>query len=436
MKRKVSSVFAGALCGAVTVFAVTHQALFAGGTANAQVSENYRELNLFAEIFQRILDDYVDEKTEAELIEAAINGLVGLLDPHSQYYTPTEFHAFQAGLSGQFGGLGIEVTMGADGLVRVVSPIDNTPAERAGIAAGDFIVGIDGTQVLGMTLDQAIAMMRGEPDTEITITIKRDGVVEPFDVTLMRAMIRSPQVRAEIFDDVAYLRLTVFGTQTFDEFSDALAELTAEIGPDRVVGYILDLRNNGGGSLDTAIAIADGFLDAGEIVSTRGREEEDFQRYLARRGDLTNGRPLVVLINGGSASASEIVAGALQDQGRATIVGAVSFGKGSVQTVFPLGTELGAIRLTTARYYTPSGRSIQDVGVIPDIAVDQPLPQAVLERMGGELPVDDNGDPITTFDIITRDPADDAQLQYVLRLLHGEEIHPAFPPRPQASVAN
>jgi carboxyl-terminal processing protease len=436
MKRKVSFVFAGALFGAIAVFAVTHQALFAGGTANAQVSENYRGLNLFAEIFERILDDYVDEKTEAELIEAAINGLVGVLDPHSQYYTPDEFHAFQAGLSGQFGGLGIEVTMGADGLVHVVTPIDNTPAERAGIVAGDLIVGIDGAQVLGMTLDEAIGMMRGEPDTAITITIRRDGVEEPFELTLMRALIRSPQVLAQIFNDVAYVRLTVFGTQTYDEFSNAIAELTAEIGPERIAGYILDLRNNGGGSLDTAIAVADGFLEAGDIVSTRGREEQDTQRYSARRGDLTNGRPLIVLINGGSASASEIVAGALQDQARATIVGTVSFGKGSVQTVFPLGTELGAIRLTTARYFTPSGRSIQDVGVIPDIAVDQPLPQAVLDRIGGDIPVNDNGDPITTFDIITVDPADDAQLQYALRLLHGEEIHPAFPPRPQASVAN
>jgi len=433
MSRRISFVFAGALVGAVAAFGVAQQVFFAGGSANAQGANSYRELNLFGEIFERILDNYVDEKTEEELIGAAIDGMVGALDPHSQYYTPDQFHAFQDGLSGQFGGLGIEVTMGEDGLVHVVTPIDDTPAARAGVLAGDLITGIDGAPVLGMTLDDAIGLMRGEPDTEITITIARAGVEDEFDVTLTRAIIHSPQVRTEIFGDIAYLRLTVFGTQTFEEFADAVLDLTQEIGPNRVKGFILDLRNNGGGSLDTAIAIADGFLESGEIVSTRGREARDNQHYNARRGDLTDGKPVIVLINGGSASASEIVAGALQDQGRATIVGSVSFGKGSVQTVFPLGTELGAIRLTTARYFTPSGRSIQDVGVVPDIAVNQPLPQAVLDRLG-EVPVDENGEPYTTFDIIPADPADDVQLQFVLGLLRGEETDPAFPPTPQAAV--
>ena len=433
MSRKISFVFAGALLGAIGVLGVSQQVFFAGGTANAQVSDSYRQLSLFGEIFERILSNYVDERTEAELIEAAIDGMVEALDPHSQYYTPEQFHSFQAGLSGQFGGLGIEVTMGDDGLVYVVTPIDDTPAARAGVIAGDLIVGIDGNPVLGMTLDEAIDLMRGDPGTDITITIRREGLAEAFDIGITRAVIRSSQVRVQIFDDVAYVRLTVFGTQTYDEFREAILDLTEEIGPDQVTGFILDLRNNGGGSLDTAIAIADGFLDRGEIVSTRGREVQDTQRYNARRGDLTDGRPVIVLINGGSASASEIVAGALQDHGRATVVGAVSFGKGSVQTVFPLGTELGAIRLTTARYYTPSGRSIQDIGVVPDIAIDQPLPQAVLDRLG-EAPVDDNGDPIPTFDIITTDPAEDVQLQYALALLRGEEIHPAFPPNQQAAV--
>ena len=433
MSRKISFVFAGVLLGAIGVLGVSQQVFFAGGTANAQVSDSYRQLSLFGEIFERILSNYVDERTEAELIGAAIDGMVEALDPHSQYYTPEQFHSFQAGLSGQFGGLGIEVTMGDDGLVHVVTPIDDTPAARAGVIAGDLIVGIDGNPVLGMTLDEAIDLMRGDPGTDITITIRREGLAEAFDIGITRAVIRSSQVRVQIFDDVAYVRLTVFGTQTYDEFREAILDLTEEIGPDQVTGFILDLRNNGGGSLDTAIAIADGFLDRGEIVSTRGRGVQDTQRYNARRGDLTDGRPVIVLINGGSASASEIVAGALRDHGRATVVGAVSFGKGSVQTVFPLGTELGAIRLTTARYYTPSGRSIQDIGVVPDIAIDQPLPQAVLDRLG-EAPVDDNGDPIPTFDIITTDPAEDVQLQYALALLRGEEIHPAFPPNQQAAV--
>ena len=433
MSRRFSLAFAGVVFAAIAVAGVAQQAFFAGGTAAAQDAEDFRDLNLFGEIFERILTNYVDEKSEAELIEAAIDGMVGALDAHSQYYTPDQFQSFRAGLSGNFGGLGIEVTMGEDGLVRVVTPIDNTPAERAGILAGDRIVEIDGARVLGMTLDEAIDLMRGEPNTDITITVMREGVDDPFDVSLTRAVIHSPQVRASAFDDVAYVRLTVFGTQTFEEFADAVFDLQEEIGPDRISGVILDLRNNGGGSLDTAIAIADGFLERGEIVSTRGREVDESQRYNARRGDITDGLPVIVLINGGSASASEIVAGALQDHGRATLVGATSFGKGSVQTVFPLGTDLGAIRLTTARYYTPSGRSIQDVGVVPDIVVDQPLPQSVLDRIG-EAPVDENGELITTFDIIMADPEEDVQLQYALSLLRGEVTHPAFPPSPQVAI--
>jgi carboxyl-terminal processing protease len=426
MLRKVSFALVAVLVGAVAVFGITQQAL-RSGPAVAQTSETFRQLNLFGEIFERVLNNYVDEHTDTELIDAAINGMVGILDPHSQYYTPEQFQAFQNGLSGQFGGLGIEVTMGEDGLVHVVTPIDGTPAARAGILSGDLIVAIDGAPVLGLTLDEAIDRMRGEPDTQITITVQRDGVDRPFDVTLIRAIVHSPQVRSEAFGTVAYVRMTVFGTQTYDEFANAIEQLTAEIGPNKVSGYILDLRNNGGGSLDTAIAIADAFLDRGEIVSTRGRDAADTQHYNARVGDITGGKPVILMINGGSASASEIVAGALQDHHRATILGAVSFGKGSVQTVFPLGTDLGAIRLTTARYYTPSGRSIQDVGVTPDIAVDQPLPQSVLDRLD-EPPLDDNGQLITNFDFIPADPANDVQLQTALRLIRGEEVNPAFPP--------
>lgn len=430
MFRKATYLIAGVLFGAVAVFGVTQQSIFTSGSANAQVSETYRQLNLFGEIFERILADYVDETTDVELIEAAINGMIDALDPHSQYYSPAAYRDFQTSLSGQFGGLGIEVTMEDDGLVRVVTPIDGTPADRAGVLAGDQIIAIDEHEVLGMTLDDAVDLMRGEPGTSITITILREGIEEPFEVTIVRAIIRAPQVRAQIFGDIAYIRLTIFGTQTYDEFMDAVLELTAEIGPDQVSGFILDLRNNGGGSLDTSIDITDGFLERGEIVSTRGRNPQDTQRFNARSGDLIDGRPLIVLINGGSASASEIVAGALQDHRRATVIGTTSFGKGSVQTIFPLGADVGAVRLTTARYFTPSGRSIQDIGVEPDIVIEQPLPPSMAERLGEDPPVDDEGNLIATFNVIPSDPDEDVQLQYALSLLRGDEVHPAFPSAP------
>ena len=426
MFRKAKFLIAGVLFGAVAVFGATQQGIFSSSAANAQISETYRQLNLFGEIFERILGDYVDIKDDAELIEAAINGMVDALDPHSQYYTPDAFQDFQTDLSGQFGGLGIEITMDDDGLIRVVTPIDGTPAARAGVLAGDKVSGIDGQPVLGLTIDQAVDLMRGEPGTDVTITIVRVGVDDPFDMVITRDIIRSPQVRAQVFGDVAYVRLTVFGTQTFDEFMDTVFDLIEEIGADDISGFILDLRNNGGGSLDTSISIADAFLDRGEILSTRGRNPQDTQRFNARAGDITDGRPVIVLINGGSASASEIVAGALQDHQRATVIGTTSFGKGSVQTIFPLGPDLGAIRLTTARYFTPSGRSIQDVGVTPDIVIEQPLPQSALDQID-EVPLDDDGNPRTNFNMIPGDAEEDTQLQYALRLLRGEETHPAFP---------
>ncbi len=433
MLRKTSLLFAGILVGAVAVFGVTQQAIVSSGPANAQAGEMYRQLDLFGEIFERILGDYVDETEEGDLIDAAIDGMINSLDPHSQYYSPDDFRSFQTDLSGEFGGLGIEITMEEDGFVHVVTPIDDTPAERAGVLAGDRIIEIDGEDVQGMTIDDAVDLMRGPPDTDVTITIDRDGVSEPFEVTITRDIIRTRQVRAEALDDIGYVRLTVFGTQTYDEFMDAVLELTAEIGPDNITGFILDLRNNGGGSLDTSIAVADAFLERGEIVSTRGRNPQDTQRYNARSGDLIQGLPLVVLVNGGSASASEIVAGALQDHRRAVVIGVTSFGKGSVQTIFPLGPNLGAVRLTTARYYTPSGTSIQDVGVVPDIEIEQPLPDSIAEQLE-ETPLDDEGNEITTFDVIPADHEADVQLQYALDLLRGIETHPAFPPDPMAAV--
>ena len=431
MYRKATVILGSVLFGAVALFGVAQQSLVTSSPANAQALDTFGQLDLFGQIFERILADYVDEKTDADLVSAAIEGMIQTLDPHSEYYTPERYQSFQAGLTGQFGGLGIEVTMEDDGFVHVVTPIDGTPAAAAGVISGDIIVGIDSEPVLGMTLDEAVSLMRGDPGTEVTLTFERGGVEEPFDVTIVRAIIRSPQVRTQVFEDIAYIRMTVFGTQTQDEFTAAVRDLFEEIGPE-VTGFILDLRNNGGGSLDTAIAIADDFLDRGEILSTRGRSPGDNQRFNARPGDIIDGRPLIVLVNGGSASASEIVAGALQDLRRATIVGVTSYGKGSVQTIFPLGPDLGAVRLTTALWFTPSGRPIQDVGVAPDIVVEQPLPAAALERIGDDIPTDEDGDPLTTFNVIPFDTDEDVQLQYALQLLRGEVTDPAFPPTAQA----
>lgn len=435
MFRKVSVLAAGMVLGAAVIFGVTQQALVTSTPAQAQTSDTYRQLNLFGDIFERILADYVDEKTDQELIQAAIHGMIEILDPHSQYYTQDQFQAFQADLTGQFGGLGLEVTK-ENGAVHVVTPIDGTPAAAAGVLAGDEITAINGEDTQDMTLDEAVDLMRGDPGTDITITIRREGLEDQFNVTITRAIIHAPQVRTKVFGNIAYIRLTVFGTQTQGEFIAAIDDLIAEIGGDNITGFILDLRNNGGGSLDTAISIADDFLERGEIVSTRGRNPQDTQRYDAHPGDEIDGRPMIVLVNGGSASASEILAGALQDHRRATIIGTQSYGKGSVQTIFPLGSNLGAIRLTTARYYTPSGRSIQDVGITPDIMVEQPLPQSMLDLMGPDMPVDDDGNPITTFDVIPLDAEEDTQLQFALQLMRGEITDPAYPPPPEANLPN
>lgn len=431
---RITLPIAGLLTGAALLFGVAQQSIFTSTPAAAQVQDTYQQLNLFGEIFERIRADYVDELTDAELIEAAIDGMLEVLDPNSQYLNAEEYQALQQGITGQFGGLGMEVTMEDDGLVRVVTPIDDTPAANAGILAGDIITAIDGKTIEGMTLDAAVELMRGEPGSEVTITIQREGLEEPFDLTLERAIIQSPQVRQAVYGDIGYVRLTVFGPQTFQQFEEAMTELIDEIGSDSVTGFILDLRNNGGGTLAAGVDITDGFLNQGEIVSIRGRIPEATQRYFAEDGDIAMGLPVIVLTNGGSASASEIVAGALQDHRRATIVGSQSFGKGTVQTIFTLGPDLGAIRLTTARYYTPSGRSIHGVGITPDIVVEEPLPQSILDQIDVEdIPVDEDGNPITDFDFIPANTDEDAQLQYALRLLRGEETNPAFPPASPAT---
>ena len=336
-------------------------------SAQENRSETYRQLKLFGDVFERVRADYVEEATDQELIESAIQGMLSALDPHSSYLNADSFRDMRVQTKGEFGGLGIEVTM-ENGLVKVVSPIDDTPAFRAGIESSDLITHLDSEPVLGLTLNEAVGKMRGLVNTDIRLTIRREGR-DPFDVTITRDVIKITSVRSRTEGKVAYLRITTFNEQTSPGLEKAIEMRKEEIG-DGLIGYVLDLRNNPGGLLDQAISVSDAFLNQGEIVSTRGRDPDDAQRYNARAGDLIDGLPLVVLINGGSASASEIVAGALQDHRRAVILGTTSFGKGSVQTIIPLSGN-GAMRLTTARYYTPSGRSIQGTGIDPDIVVEQ-----------------------------------------------------------------
>ncbi|MDH3475105.1 MAG: S41 family peptidase [Rhodospirillales bacterium] len=330
-------------------------------------SETYRQLKLFGDVFERVRADYVEEVTDEELIESAIQGMLTSLDPHSSYLDRKNFDDMRVQTKGEFGGLGIEVTM-ENGLVKVVSPIDDTPAFRAGVQAGDMISHLDGDPVLGLTLSEAVEKMRGPVNTDILLTIRR-GEREPFDVAITRDVITIRSVRSRVEGDIGYIRITTFNEQTYTGVESAIKDIGAEVG-EKVSGYVLDLRNNPGGLLDQAISVSDAFLHQGEIVSTRGRKVDDAQRFNARAGDLAGGLPLVVLINGGSASASEIVAGALQDHRRAIVMGTKSFGKGSVQTIIPLSGH-GAMRLTTARYFTPSGRSIQAMGIEPDIEVAQ-----------------------------------------------------------------
>lgn len=335
-----------------------------GGTTDA---ETYRQLNMFGDVFERVRAEYVEEVEDSALIEAAIEGMLSSLDPHSTFLSAKAYGEMQVNTKGEFGGLGIEVTM-EGGVVKVVSPIDDTPAHRAGIEPGDLIIGIDGEQVFGLTLGEAVDRMRGPVHSEIIVTVKREGVEQPFDVSIIRDIIRIRSVKARAEENVAVIRITSFNEQTDGGIKRAMSDLTGEIGQG-LQGVVIDLRNNPGGLLDQAISVADAFLDKGEIVSTRGRGSRGGQRFNARSGDIAQGLPIVVLINGGSASASEIVAGALQDHKRAIILGTRSFGKGSVQTIIPLPSE-AAMRLTTARYYTPSGRSIQATGIEPDIFVE------------------------------------------------------------------
>jgi carboxyl-terminal processing protease len=379
--RKISLLLCGATLGAATALVGTQTFLFPATTpATAAAANTYRSLNLFGDVFEKIRTDYVEKPDDQKLVEAAINGMLTSLDPHSSYMDAKAFNDMQVQTRGEFGGLGIEVTQ-ENGFIKVVTPIDDTPAARAGILSGDIIAAIDGEAVDGMTLNQAVDKMRGEPNTVVTLKILRGAKRQARDVKLTRAVIEIKSVRsAKKGDDIGYIRITQFNEQTADGVRDALLKFQTDIPKDKLKGYILDLRNNPGGLLDQSIAVVNAFVDHGEIVSTRGRNADETMRYNARPGDLSQGKPLIVLINGGSASASEIVAGALQDHKRATIIGTRSFGKGSVQTIIPLGQDNGALRLTTARYYTPSGRSIQAQGIEPDIVVMEDVPADLVGR--------------------------------------------------------
>ncbi len=346
---------------------------FAAGVSYSETAserkEVYEQLNLFGEVFDRIRSTYVEEVESKELIRAAINGMLSSLDPHSGYLPPEGFKDMQVDTKGSFGGLGIEVTQ-EDGFVKVVSPMDGTPASDAGIEAGDFITHVDGEPTLGLSLGEAVDKMRGPVGSEIILTIVRSSESEPFDVTIIRDVIKLTAAKVRIEDNTVVIRITTFNEQTTPNISNGLNNIFKnKINKENIDGYIIDLRNNPGGLLSEAISVTDMFLEKGEIVSTRGRLSRDSERFNAKKGDVSGGKPIVVLINGGSASASEIVAGALQDHERAIIVGTKSFGKGSVQSILPIDKE-GAIRLTTARYYTPSGRSIQSLGVAPDVIVE------------------------------------------------------------------
>ncbi len=349
-------------------FAVVSMTLLGANMAQAKSSDTYKQLNLFGDVFEKIRSQYVREVTDEELIEAAINGMLSSLDPHSSYLTAKGFDDMQVQTKGEYGGLGMEVTLDK-GVVRVVSPIDDTPASRAGIQSGDYITKLDGESIMGLGLTEAVSKMKGEVGTDIVITVVRKGEKEPLEITLTRDTITLKSVRHHLEGEVGYVRISSFTEKTESGLIDALDKIKTELG-DNLQGIVLDLRNNPGGLLNQSIAVSSQFLARGEVVSTRTRNDEHVQRYPARKGDSIDGKPLIVLINGGSASASEIVAGALQDHRRAVVVGTQSFGKGSVQTVIPLGAN-GAMRLTTAYYFTPSGNSIQGEGITPDVIVEQ-----------------------------------------------------------------
>jgi carboxyl-terminal processing protease len=443
MMRKTSLILLGAAAGAaLTLITTQPRIVFDGSSAKAAAADTYRQLSLFGDVFERVRADYVEKPDDSKLIESAINGMLAGLDPHSSYMDAKSFRDMQVQTRGEFGGLGIEVTM-EDGLIKVVAPIDETPAAKAGVMANDIITHLDDEPVQGLTLNQAVDKMRGPVNTKIKLKIVRKGAEKPIDIAIMRDVIRVRSVRSNLNgDDVVYIRITQFNEQTTEGVRKAINELSTQTG-DKLKGFVVDLRNNPGGLLDQAISVSDAFLERGEIVSTRGRNAEETQRFNARAGDLTKAKPVIVLINGGSASASEIVAGALQDHKRATIVGTRSFGKGSVQTIIPLGSGNGALRLTTARYFTPSGRSIQAKGITPDIEVLQEVPEELKARtdtrgessLRGHLK-GEGQEETGSQSYIPADPKNDKALNTALDLIRGVQKNSAYPPNSRAVVPN
>lgn len=426
------------LAGVTTVLNVTRTY-----SATTQSTELYRHLDLFGDVLERVRSDYVEKPEDGQLIESAINGMLSSLDPHSAYLSPKHFRDMQVQTRGEFGGLGIEVTM-ENGVIKVVSPIDETPAARAGLQSNDLITHLDNEQIVGLTLEQAVEKMRGPVGTPIKLTIVRKGRDDPFDVDIKRDVIRINAIRARLEGDVGYVKISTFNEQTHANLVKQVEAVKKQAGKP-LRGWVIDLRNNPGGLLDQAIAVSDDFLERGAIVLTKGRNNEETQRAQARPGDITEGKRVVVLVNGGSASASEIVAGALQDHKRATVVGTRSFGKGSVQTIIPLGAN-GAIRLTTARYYTPSNRSIQAHGIEPDIIVEQELPEELKaktpERPRGEASLrghlksdktdKDGKENSGSSSYVPKEPEKDTQLQYALNMIRTAKDEPGAAPQETA----
>src|ERR1700720_1277323 len=441
--RKNSLFFLGAASGAcLTLLVTAPQGAQWVGAAKAS-ADAYSQLNLFGEVFERVRTDYVEKPDDTKLIEGAINGMVAALDPHSRYMNDKAWRDMQETTHGEFGGLGIEVTM-ENGLVKVVSPMDDTPAAKAGIMSGDLITRIDDDAVQGLTLEQAVNKMKGPVATKTRLKIIRSGAELPNEISLVREIIRVRPVRYQTEGgDIGYIRISSFNEQTTDGLRKAIGDISKQIPPEKLAGYVVDLRNNPGGLLDQAVSVSSTFMARGEVVSTRGRTPEETQRFTARGGDLTKGKPLVVLINGGSASASEIVAGALHDHKRATLIGTRSFGKGSVQTIIPLGAGNGALALTTARYFTPSGHSIQALGIKPDIEVLQVVPDELKNRpelqgeasMRGHLSAE-GAEQTGSQSYVPPNEKDDKALAAAYNLLRGGTVNADAPAASKTTVPN
>jgi carboxyl-terminal processing protease len=442
--RKHSLFFLGTAAGVcLTLLFTGPQGMQSAAMAKAR-ADIYAQLNLFGEVFERVRTDYVEKPEDAKLVEGAINGMITSLDPHSRYMNESAWHEMQDTTHGEFGGLGIEVTM-EDGLVKVVAPIDGTPAAKAGIMSGDLVAQIDDEAVQGLTLEQAVSKMKGPVKTKTKLTIIRKGSDNPINLTIVREIISVPPVSYHTDGgNIGYIRISSFNEKTTDELKKAIGDISKQIPASNLAGFVVDLRNNPGGLLEQAVSVSSAFMTRGEVVSTRGRKPEETQRFSARGGDLAKGKPLVVLINGGSASASEIVAGALHDHKRATLIGTRSFGKGSVQTIIPLGSSNGALALTTARYFTPSGRSIQARGISPDIEVVQDVPDELKGRpelkgeasMRGHLSAE-GAEQAGSQSYVPAAEKDDKALAAAYNVLRGVTVNAGVPaPSPKAAVPN